>query len=401
MITIEPLYIRMFGNFSLRSQHGYISSDNSRSKKVWLLLAYLLCKRGHPVSRNELIRLFWGNASNHNPENALKTTLHRARTLLNQLWPSAGYELIIWNNGNYSWNPDIPLSADVDEFVRLSQKDERDEPQWLQDVLDALSLYRGDFLSSLPTETWIIPLTAYYHNLYIQNVLDVVPFLFNQNRHQEAADICRKALSAEPYHEPLHCLFMQTLLALGDFNGAAAVYEEFRDRLFFDLGIKPGDEARAIYRAATTVSSQALSIDIVLEHLQETDAKAGALQCEFDYFKILCYAESRGMARTGKTTHISILTVSDSIRPLTRQNLDTAMERLGEQIRLTLRRGDAFSRCSASQFIILIPHANYENSCMISRKILNAFTRRYPNCPARIDFNVHPLASEPSGSQLL
>lgn len=384
----------MFGTFSLRSSQSCIASDNGRSKKVWLLLAYLLCKRGHAVSRNELIHVIWGNASNDNPENALKTTLHRARTLLNQLWPSAGHELILWKNGTYSWNPDIPLSADVDEFVRLSQKDDRDEPQWLQDTLDALALYQGDFLSTLPTETWILPLTTYYHNLYIQTILDAVPLLFDQNRHQEAAELCRKALKVEPYHEPLHCLFMQALLVLGDFKGVASVYEAFSDRLFSDLGIKPGAEAKAIYRAATqTVSSRALSIDAVLEHLQETEAKTGALQCEFDYFKILCYAESRGMARTGKTTHISIFTVSDGIKPLTRQSLDTAMERLGEQIRLTLRRGDAFARCSTSQYIILIPHANYENSCMVSRKVLNAFTKRYPHCPARIDFVVQPLAS--------
>ncbi len=384
----------MFGNFSLQSSQSRISADIGRSKKVWLLLAYLLCKRGHAVSRNELIQVIWGNSSNDNPENALKTTLHRARTLLNQLWPSAGHDLILWKNGTYSWNLDIPLSVDVDEFVRLSQKDDREESQWLQDTLDAIALYQGEFLNTLPPETWILPLTTYYHNLYIQTVLDTVPLLFDRNRHQEAAELCQNALQSEPYHEPLHCLFMQALLVLGDLKGVVSVYEDFKNRIFTDLGIEPGSETKALYRAATqTASSHALTIDAILDQLYEKDAKSGALQCEFDYFKILCYAESRGMARTGKTIHISILTISDGLKPLSRQSLDTTMERLGEQIRLSLRRGDVYARCSTSQYIILIPDANYENSCMVSRKVLNAFAKRYPHCPARIDFVVQPLAS--------
>lgn len=388
----------MFGNFSFCSGESRISLHDNRSKKVWLLLAYLLCKRGHLVSRNELISLIWSNASNSNPENALKTALHRVRATLNQLGDSAGHQLITWSNGYYSWNTEIPLFVDADEFVRRCQKEETDDAKRLQNFLDALALYQGEFLSTLSSETWIIPLATYYHNLYIQTVMDAVPLLFARSRYQEAADFCRKALTFDPYHEPLHCLLMQALLYLGDFKGAAAVYEDFSKRLFSEFGIKPDKETSDLYRAATrSINTQALSIDTILEHLQETDMKSGALQCEFEYFKILCYSESRGMARTGKSTHISIVTVSEGSKPLSRQSLDTAMERLGEQIRLTLRRGDTFSRCSSSQYIIMIPHANYENSCMVSQKILNAFTRRYPHCPAKISFHVQPLSPEPAG----
>ena len=68
------------------------------------------------------------------------------------------------------------------------------------------------------------------------------------------------------------------------------------------------------------------------------------------------------------------------------------MEQLGEQIRLNLRRGDTFSRCSISQYIIMLPHANYENSCMVARRILGAFNRIHPHVSANLHYMVQPLS---------
>ena len=67
------------------------------------------------------------------------------------------------------------------------------------------------------------------------------------------------------------------------------------------------------------------------------------------------------------------------------------MENLQEQIRNNLRRGDAASRCSASQYILMLPHANYENSCMVCERIIRAFTRQYPHSPAELHYSVQPL----------
>ena len=392
---MEHLHIQMFGNFSLQAGSSRITDGDNRSKKIWLLLAYILCRRGRSVTRKELIDLLWGNESSNNPENAVKTTFHRVRTLLDQLWPSAGHQLITFKDGGYSWNPEIPMTVDADEFDRLCQKDGKDEEQWISDVMTALSLYKGDFLSNLSMETWIIPITAFYHNLYIQTILDVVPLLFERRRFQEASDLCREAAKLEPFHEPLHRLLMQSLFELGDLKGVAAVYETLSEQLFSELGIKPAEETKAIYRTATkTISDQSLPIDAVLEHLREADALGGALQCDFDYFKILCYSEARAMARSGNATHVTLLTVTGSPKELSKRSLETAMENLGEQIRLSLRRGDTYSRCSLSQYIIMLPQANYENSCMVSRRILSAFTRKYPHSPTKITFVVQPLSAE-------
>lgn len=392
---MEHLYIHMFGDFSLQMGEHRISDRDNRSRKVWLLLAYLICRRGRTISRKELIQLLWGNESSNNPENALKTTFHRVRTLLNQLSPSAGHDLLLWQNGGYIWNPAIPMTVDTDRFDQLCQTDRTDEAAWLSAALEALSLYRGDFLSELSSEAWIMPITSYYHNLYIQLILDTTPLLSAAGRHREAADLCRNALTLEPYHEPLHRILMQELLAMGDQKGAASVYGDLQQQLFTELGIQPGDETKALYRSATqSLRPQIMPMDLILEHLQENDAVPGALRCEFDYFKILCHAEARAMMRSGKATHLALLSVSGpGNEPLSKRSLEKAMEHLGQQIGSNLRRGDTYSQCSVSQYIIMLPQANYENSCMVCQRLINAFIRRHPHSPARIHVAVQPLSS--------
>ena len=97
--------VQMLGTFTLRCGENLISEDSNRSKKVWALLAYLICHRGTPVSQKKLIELLWGDdPASSNPENVLRITLHRLRGQLDQLYPGAGKELIVHKNGGYSWS---------------------------------------------------------------------------------------------------------------------------------------------------------------------------------------------------------------------------------------------------------------------------------------------------------
>ena len=183
-------------------------------------------------------------------------------------------------------------------------------------------------------------------------------------------------------------------VAKGDPKGAAEVYDNLSRRLFDDFGIYPSEETRAVYRtAAHSPEDRTLPMDEVLDHLQEPETLPGAMQCDYDYFKILCYAESRSMERSGNVTHIALLSVLDSAgKPLNKRSLNRIMDQLGATLRTNLRRGDTISQCSISQFIIMLPNANYENSCMVCRRVLAAFNRAHPHVTAKIQYLVQPLS---------
>jgi len=391
---MESVHIRMLGEFSLQAGEVTISDSDNRTRKLWLLLACLLCHRGRPISQKKLIELLWGEEpASSNPENALRITFHRVRTMLNRLWPDAGHQLIQRCDTGYYWNTEIPMTMDSERFDALCADRSGDEDARLSRCLEAIGLYGGEFLEKQSSQTWVIPISTHFHNLYVATVMEAVDLLSVRNRHSEAAELCRKACAGEPYHEPLYQLLMKELAAAGDQKGAAQVYEDLSRRLFDDFGIRPGEETRQVYRAAVhAVSDNTIPMDVVLEQLQEPEFTAGAMRCDYDYFKVLCHAEARAMERSGTATHIVLISVSSpEEKPLTRRSMNRIMEQLGEQIRTNLRRGDTFSQCSVSQYILMLPHANYENSSMVARRVLGAFTRKHPHVTAKIHFMVQPL----------
>ena len=44
-------------------------------------------------------------------------------------------------------------------------------------------------------------------------------------------------------------------------------------------------------------------------------------------------------------------------------------------------------------YLSMLPESNYENSCMVSRRVIGAFTRKHPHVTARINYVVQPLTS--------
>ena len=102
---MEKLYVQMLGGLSIGTENTKISDRDSRSRKIWILLAYMIYHRHRIVEQEELINLLWGeDERGENPTGALKTMLHRARSVLDKLWFKAGRDLILNQNGGYVWN---------------------------------------------------------------------------------------------------------------------------------------------------------------------------------------------------------------------------------------------------------------------------------------------------------
>ena len=391
---MKQVQIHMLGEFTLTCGSVTISDAGNRSKKVWSLLAYLICNRDRSISQQKLISLLWGDEpDSDNPENALRITLHRLRAQLDQLWEGAGREIILRRDGGYVWNSSIAMDLDCTRFESLCQAACQSEEERLQNLLDALALYQGEFLPRQAAEMWVVPISTHFHNLSLQAALEAAKLLSVRDRHEEAVTLCRTAANAEPYHEPLHQILMQELAATGDQSGAAAVYEALSKRLFDDFGIRPNEQTRKVYReSAHSPEVRTLPMEEVLQHLQEPEGNSGAMQCDYDYFKVLCFAESRAMERSGNATHIALLSLTGTAdKPLSKRSMERIMDQLGQRLRSNLRRGDTISRCSVSQYIIMLPKANYENSCMVCRRVITAFHKAHPHVNAKINFMVQPL----------
>lgn len=391
------LQVQMLGQFTLRYGDRTISDSDDRSRRVWSLLAYMLYNHGRSFAQEELIHLYWSNnEKSADPGNALKSIFHRIRTALDKLQPGLGRLLIRRKAGRYFWNNVMPLSLDIEDFEAHFHAAEAagDDDVRLAEYQAALALYAGDPLPRVTDEIWTIPIVAYYHSLYTRAAAGAIELLEKQERTAEAVALCRRAIHIEPYQEDLYEHLMRGLLRTGDMKGAMSVYEEMSEQLFAHFGVMPSETLRTLYRQATrTVNDRTLTMDEVCSQLAEPAPHGGAMVCEYDFFKILYRAEARSIARNGHSANICLLSVSGKDgEMLARRSLDPAMNNLQVLVQNNLRRGDVIARCSISQYIILLPQANYENSRMVADRLVSAFYRRYPHSPARLRYTVQPLA---------
>ncbi len=394
---MSMIHVNMLGRFSIERDGQRIDDSTNRMRKVWLLLAYLIYSRHGTITPEGIDALLnsAGGEDSADPNSRIKAMLYRARTQLNQLGKGAGHELILHKRGTYAWNDQLPLELDVEEFERLcaAADKEPDEDAQLALYTQALELYRGDFLPKLSMEAWVMPINAYYHQIYLSATQRTLSLLEQRKQWPALRALCRQALKIEPYSEVLYQYLMRSLLALDDRSGAVRTYEEMSELLFSNFGVMPSEESRQLYRTATReVGGSAVPAGSVRDMLKEPAGSKGAMLCDYDFFKLLYQVQARSIGRNGNVIHIALLSLHPLGRKeLPRRSLDTAMDNLQDIIVHSLRQGDIVTKCSVSQFIIMLPQANYENSCAVCQRILRAFGRQYPHSPATIQFSVQPL----------
>ncbi len=386
--TVE---IQTFGSFGVRMGNNFVDDQSDRSKKLWLLLAYLIIRR-RPVAQEELLSLLWGSDTERSP-GALKTTVHRLRQMMDKVYPGAGHEFITQEAGCYRWNENFTLRCDFELFETLCLELSADRSKRLAILEQALELYRGPFLEKLSSDAWLVPIAAHYHNLYIKAVKEALPLFIELGQAEKAIVFAERAIEIEPYQEEFYRFLMQLLLDSGAPKRAVALYEQLRRLLLDEFGIIPDESTRSIYyQAVRSINDHIINVDFIREQLRESNALPGCMVCDYDFFKVLYRAEARAIARSGNCVHISLVTITgENGEDLPRRSLDRAMDNMEELIRLNLRKGDIISRCSNSQFVLMLPQANYENSCMVSQRLILAFSRRYPHSPARLHYSVWPL----------
>lgn len=392
----DVIQITMLGDFSIWQGEHILDDRSNRMRKVWLLLAYMVYNRNSRSSQEQYLALLQGSKSvdtSEDPSGRLKALFYRTRSFLDTLWPGAGHDLIVRKNGTYCWNTQLPVEVDIEVFDRLRATPAENEDARLELLLQALAVFQGDFLPKLSMEPWVMPIHAYYHQAFLDSALEALTLLEARKRWEEAEALCRKGLSLEPYSEELYQHLMRCRLAAQDREEVQNIYSQMSELLFDAFGVMPSEESRALYRQASKLNNhQSVSIGTVREQLREPEQAKGAVFCEYDFFRLLYQVQARAIIRSGEVIHIALLTLhSRADGELQRRSLDKSMENLKELVLGNLRQGDVVSRCSTSQLVIMLPQANYENSCAVCQRIIKAYTRQYPHSPAQIRFAVHPL----------
>ena len=126
--------------------------------------------------------------------------------------------------------------------------------------------------------------------------------------------------------------------------------------------------------------------------LQEKNSYPGALLCDYDFFRVLYYSMARSILRNSIAVHLALITISGRHdTQLSTQKREKIIENLGNTIRGSLRRGDSAARCSATQYIIMLPRANYEDSCKVCERIFKAYFNNFSRLDVSLRYEVFPI----------
>jgi len=387
----------MLGGFSLTLGEKTMGDNDNRSRKAWSLLCFLIMNRKKELGIGDLFGAIWPDESQDNPYGALKTLVFRVRKMLE----SAGFpapELLVNRHGTYCWSTEAcGCRVDAERFEELCHlvlDPGRPMADVYAEAMEAVDLYRGYFLPKSGDESWVIPISAYYHSLYQKLVCRTATFLTGEKRYGETIGLCERAVAIDPYDEHFYYHLIYANFLDGRQEEALKLYDDTTEMFYRDKLITPSESFKELYRVISSRERPALAqLDQIQRELGEAvSGQNGAYLCEYAVFKRLFQIEQRGVERSGDSIYLCLLTVSDRQGRMLRPEIQSrAMERLKQSIKSSLRSSDAFSRYSVSQYIILLPTTTYENGERVVHRILASFNRNYVRKDVAINYSLSPI----------
>jgi len=393
------LQVNMLGEFSMSFGDRTVNDQINRSKKLWTLLEYLIAFRDREVSQNELLELLWPNDEVDNPTNTLKTLLHRARSVIEELGFADSRKVIAYRRGTYAWAPPVSCRIDTEQFDQLCLRaftPGLPDEERIEKLLAATDTYKGDFLPNSALDSWVVPINTYYRSQYIKAVCAAADLLHQMGRDSEIIPLCQKAVVIDPYEEYLHLSLIKALIFTGKQKQALEHYEYVTDMFYSKFGITPSEELTALYKEVVKTSkSTQMDLSVIKDSLTEHERKQGCFFCEYEFFKNVYQLEARSAARTGQVVFVCLLTLTNAHGEIPdKKVLNRAMDRLRESILRSLRRGDVFTRYSVSQFLVMLPTTTFENGEKVIQRIAKTFRKENPKAPVVLRHSLQPLSPE-------
>jgi len=386
LLTPTVLEVKTFGGFSISRNIDKdlvkISEQDNLSRKLWALIEYLILFRKRGVTKTELIDAFWGDDGCGDPENNLKALVFRARRAMAELGLSSGKDVIICHNNCYRLNESLSFRVDAEQFEALFDAADKANAldERLKYSLAAINLYKGDFLIKSLDFSWASALNIYYHAKYLKLCTKTILLLAQAKRHEEIINLCKKALTIEPYDEHLHRSLIEAFVSTGATQAAMRHYTYVIDLFITELAVSPSKELTALYhKIASAVSEEEQDIFSVRNGLQECDEDTMPFFCGYATFKDIYRLEARSAGRSGEAVQLVMLSLSaTNTKALSSGQIRSGMEYLMQAIIKTLRISDVVCQFSSVQYLILLPDASFENGQKVVERVLQCFHTQHP-----------------------
>ncbi|MEG0752109.1 MAG: BTAD domain-containing putative transcriptional regulator [Oscillospiraceae bacterium] len=383
----QLLEIHMFGEFSLSLDGKAISSKEAHSHKLWLLMQYLIIRRGHIAGQKELIEILWPNSEISNPQNSLKTLVFRLRKQLDKLG-CIGASVVVQLDGGYAFNEKCHYSLDIEDFelqCRLARAASSPQTK-LKLLTQAIDVFDGSVLAQNQNELWAQEVFTQYNILFRKVVQEAVELLIQSGDYPRVVAICRDALSVQPYEEIFHSLLVNALVSMEDFSEASRQYALAYNLFHDSLSVSP------IISAPTREKSCNISATDTIADLQKTLSEeynfGYSYYCAFDVFRSVYHMLARRLYRLPEDAFLALFRIDRNnlyIESDPKQHDSIHMRMLGEAIAFSLRQSDIFTLHGDSSFLVIFESVSKEQISGIATRIEKYFNQH----KTRDDLEIH------------
>ena len=233
----------LFGSYPVRvnGKPFYLGISGTTEK----LFQYLLVNVGKETRREFLAELFWRGSSARRQRSALNSAICRVKR---QLTDIEGVEVVCDGPAVFLSIADT-VKVDVGELTEIVHSISLSETMSaaLADKLfQALDACDAPFMDGV-TSDWVLTERERLFNIQIRGMTILMHWLGQQRRYEDALDIGRRLLAADPARETAQCEVMWLYVLNGQRAQALRQFQDFRSWLKRELEIEPMPETRALY----------------------------------------------------------------------------------------------------------------------------------------------------------
>ncbi|WP_433506734.1 AAA family ATPase [Pseudonocardia halophobica] len=217
----------------------------SRPKQVFEIL---VAERGHPVHRDRLADLLWGDELPQSVAGALQTYISLLRRRLDPAG-RRGHELVVTQREGYRFMM-AAADLDLDRFDRLHERAARASTREARRRYEeAISIARGEVLADEPHARWAEELRGTYRARLHAVRLAAAEASLAELDYQAALDHAEAALAMDRYGERAYRTAMVARYGLGHQRDALEVFRQLQQLLDDELGLQPMPETTDVQLA--------------------------------------------------------------------------------------------------------------------------------------------------------
>lgn len=179
----HDVYVNCLGDLEIRNAKGTLTEEDISSDLCLNLFALIITNMKRALKIERLADALWPGDVMDNPYRSVSNIAYRLRRILSIIDLE---DLIVGRHGTFVINPEYNVYTDFDRFEDNCYRMEAEVNPKAQSELyqGAVELYRGDLFSKISYQHWLMPKTAYYHNIFLRIIKCYI------ERKMEQGDYC-------------------------------------------------------------------------------------------------------------------------------------------------------------------------------------------------------------------